>query len=118
MSHVRQWEGHFVTHLKIAIDHLQDPRYASMAVFGVNFGIVEIAFRLSVVFSSIIPTDTETKKNIQRAFQIVLASAFIVGLNYAFVKGTNIKLHPLVVATIAVCSLFARFELAAYASGS
>ena len=109
-----QAKGHAVAYLKIGATYLQDPRYASVAVFGVNFGIFEIAWRISKLVELVLPDQTKAQANIQFACRLIVGTSLVIVGNMSFVKAFDIKLHPLVISALAIASLIVRHELASY----
>lgn len=106
-----EWGGRIVAYIKTGATYLNDPRYASCAVFLINFGIFEIALRLSKIVELILPNETNTEDNIQFVARVIVGSGLVIAGNIFFVKGFGITLHPLVITALAIASLIVRHEL-------
>lgn len=106
-----EWGGRIVAYLKNGATYLEDPRYASGAVFAINFGIFEVALRLSKVVELLLPNETSTEDNVQFVSRIIVGSCLVIAGNMCFAKWLGITLHPLVITAIAIASLIVRHEL-------
>lgn len=106
-----EWGGRIVAYLKNGAACLEDPRYASGAVFAINFIIFEVALRLSMLVELILPNDTKTEENIQYVSRIIVGSCLVIAGNMLFAEWFGIALHPLVITAIAIASLIVRHEL-------
>lgn len=107
-----EWAGYAVTKIKSALPYLEDPRIAGTAIFVVNFGILELAFRISQVVGLLcFSKETVSQKNIKSVFEMTLAGGLVVAGNVAFARATNISLHPLVISALVVASFITKYLL-------
>ncbi len=111
---INAWRGHFISHIKIGLSYLQDPRFASGAVFVINFAFLEIAFRISKVVENLFPNNTKFQENFRYGFKLILATCLVTAGNVGFIKNTGITLHPLVVGTLAISSFIIKHQLEEY----
>lgn len=107
-----EWAGRIIAHLTLAKTYMQDPRYASGAVFLINFPIIEIATLVSQSVEYLLP---KTYPNARYAGRHIVAVSLAAAGNLMFVKWSSITLHPLVVTAIAVLSLTVKYELKKFA---
>lgn len=105
------WYGHTVAFLKSTVTSLKDPWVASIALFTLNFGILEIAFRIRNLVGLLFPDRTLMQKRIKTACLLPLTGGIIYAANTAFIKATKIALHPLVVTLIVAASFFVKKQL-------
>jgi hypothetical protein len=110
-ANIPVWEGHAVTYLNAGITSLQDPRFASGAIFFINFAIFEIAFRISKIVESPLPNNTKMQGKLRYGFRKVIEASLVMAANIGFVKKTGITLHPLVVTALVIGTLFIKSRL-------
>jgi hypothetical protein len=109
-----EWLGHIVTKVKVGLTYLEDPRLASIALFFVNFGILELASRVSRLVGLCLSKQTTAQKDIKFAFELTLTSALVILGNMAFIKVANISLNPYVVVPIVVVTFMIKQSLENY----
>lgn len=109
-----EWAGHIVTKLQLSLPYLENPRRAGVAVFAVNFGILELAARLSQLSVLFLPMRTATQRHIHLLFKVIVMTGLTVMGNSAFIKVTKIGLSPFVVTTIVVATFMIKYNIESY----
>lgn len=114
VSKAGEWSGRIVTKIKSSMIYLEDPRVASATIFLVNFGILELAIRVSQVLTLCLPRRTVVQKKIKSGFEMILAGGLTIGGNITLIRMTGISIHPFSVVAIVAVVCIARHNLKNY----
>lgn len=100
------WLNRFVDKIDASKILLQDPRLASAFIFGANFVIIELSYRVAQVIGLCFSENSSVERHMKHAAQGVTLMGLILIGNMAILKITDIALNRLtVVAIIAVTSM-------------
>ncbi|WP_154017909.1 hypothetical protein [Candidatus Protochlamydia phocaeensis] len=109
---IGQLANHTVKWLNIASGYLQDKRLAAATVIVANFAFCEIAVAVAKLYAKCLDHFTVPMSSLPegpvRSFRIVqlfgVFSATVVGCNYAFYRGFNLSLAPLIMTALSIGS--------------
>lgn len=106
-----QWKQRAIKLVQGGLVYLKDSRVAGMAIFALNFAIIEIAMRVGRLLSWLLPDHTLVQRNLKFVCLSTLVTGIIVISNIGLVYSTAIPLSPLVVTTLVITSFIAKIQL-------